>query len=173
MSACRKCLLPAEVPGSEINETGLCAPCRQHLASPPVADEERRREYEADLEQALVACRGEGEYDCLVNLSGGKDSCYLLYKLVRDYRLKVLAFTTDMNVPPVALVVSIPRIAPERIASKQASSNSFSESGSGHDLPVCRRRAGTCWSPTLSSPGPPWTWMTAGRRSPRRAPRAR
>jgi hypothetical protein len=37
-----------------------------------------------------------------VNLSGGKDSCYLLYKLKREYGLNVLAFTTDMNVPDVA-----------------------------------------------------------------------
>ncbi len=55
-----------------------------------------------DLERALEACRGGGEYDCLVNLSGGKDSCYLLHRLKRDYRLNVLAFTTDMNVPDVA-----------------------------------------------------------------------
>ena len=37
-----------------------------------------------------------------MNLSGGKDSCYLLYKLKVEYRLNVLAFTTDMNVPDVA-----------------------------------------------------------------------
>jgi hypothetical protein len=55
-----------------------------------------------DLESTLRNCRGDGDYDCLVNLSGGKDSCYLLYRLAVDYRLRVLAFTTDMNVPPVA-----------------------------------------------------------------------
>ena len=51
---------------------------------------------------ALEDCRGKGEYDCLVNLSGGKDSCLLLHKLKREHGLNVLAYTTDMNVPEVA-----------------------------------------------------------------------
>ena len=37
-----------------------------------------------------------------LNLSGGKDSCYLLYKLKREYGLNVAAFTADMNVPDAA-----------------------------------------------------------------------
>jgi len=37
-----------------------------------------------------------------VCLSGGKDSIYLLHKLKVEYELKVLAFTTDMNIPDVA-----------------------------------------------------------------------
>jgi hypothetical protein len=80
----------------------VCAPCREYLKSDQRPEEQARRAREADLETALQSCRGTGEYDCLVNLSGGKDSCYLVYKLTREYGLKVLAFTTDMNVPPVA-----------------------------------------------------------------------
>jgi hypothetical protein len=50
----------------------------------------------------LDACRGQGEYDCLVCLSGGKDSCYLLHKIKREYGLNVLAFTADVNITDVA-----------------------------------------------------------------------
>jgi hypothetical protein len=90
------------VPGTDLDADGICTFCREYRHDDHTADEEIRRKREADLELALGECRGQGEYDCLVNLSGGKDSCYLVYRLVRDYRLKVLAFTTDMNVPPVA-----------------------------------------------------------------------
>jgi hypothetical protein len=97
-----KCLLPRQAPGAELDEFGLCIFCRRDCGADRARDEQVRRERERDLEQTLLACRGAGPYDCLVNLSGGKDSCYLLYKLVHDYRLRVLAFTTNMNVPEVA-----------------------------------------------------------------------
>jgi hypothetical protein len=102
MKTCRNCLLPQEVAGADIDADGVCAFCREYGRADHSIEEAVRKEREADLETALQACRGQGEYDCLVNLSGGKDSCYLLYKLKHEYGLKVLAFTTDMNVPEVA-----------------------------------------------------------------------
>ena len=102
MKRCRNCLLPAEVPGSDIDASGTCALCRDYRQSTHETDERARAAREADLEATLKQCRGAGEYHCLVNLSGGKDSCYLLYKLKKEYNLRVLAFTTDMNVPDVA-----------------------------------------------------------------------
>jgi hypothetical protein len=103
MRRCIRCLLPQEVPGSNFDESGVCQACREYEHVNHAREEQARAERQADLEKTLRECRGQGEeYDCLVNLSGGKDSCYLLYKLKQDYGLNVLAFTTDMNVPPVA-----------------------------------------------------------------------
>jgi hypothetical protein len=99
---CSRCLLPETVPGADLDAAGVCALCREHSQAAQARQEQVRHEHEADLEKALRECRGQGEYDCLVNLSGGKDSCYLLYRLKRDYGLNVLAFTTNMNVPEVA-----------------------------------------------------------------------
>jgi len=90
------------VPGSDIDASGLCAPCREYARADHSSEEAQRKRREADLEAALGGCRGQGEYDVLVNLSGGKDSCYLLYKLAHEYGMKILAFTTDMNVPAIA-----------------------------------------------------------------------
>ncbi len=102
MTRCRNCLIPAAVPGVRLDATGVCNLCREHAASPRKDDEAARRAREADLEQALRECRGRGEYDCLVPLSGGKDSLYLLYRLKVEYGLRVLAFTTDINIPDIA-----------------------------------------------------------------------
>ncbi len=57
-----------------------------------------------DLENTLRKARGtpDSDYDCLVPLSGGKDSCFLLHKLKHEYGLRVLAFTSDIDLPPAA-----------------------------------------------------------------------
>jgi hypothetical protein len=90
------------VPGADLDKSGVCRACREYDRTNHELKEQIREEREADLEKTLRDIRGQEKYDCLVNLSGGKDSCYLLYKLVKEYGLRVLAFTTDMNVPPVA-----------------------------------------------------------------------
>jgi hypothetical protein len=90
------------VPGADIDAYGVCAHCRAHARTDVAAVARQREERKRDLEEALRDCRGRGEYDVLVCLSGGKDSVYLLHRLKHDYGLKVLAYTVDMNVPDVA-----------------------------------------------------------------------
>ena len=104
MSRCKNCLIPDEVPGVVIGSGGICNLCSDQEGEPDAAvDELARREREADLERALEEARRSGAaYDCVLALSGGKDSLYLLYKLKVEYRLKVLAFTVDINIPPIA-----------------------------------------------------------------------
>jgi len=104
MKRCKKCLLPEAVPDSRIRPDGICGfchapPSEKSLVRPNPAHRE-------DLEQTLNALRKrerkQNEYDCLVPLSGGKDSIYLLYKLKVEYGLKVLAYTTNIDLPDVA-----------------------------------------------------------------------
>lgn len=102
MKKCTKCLLPETVPGSNIGADGICAYCHGlQPASPTVKQNPSNR---MDLEQTLKNCKNlnRGRYDCLVPLSGGKDSIYLLYKLKIEYGLRVLAYTADINLPKVA-----------------------------------------------------------------------
>lgn len=103
MRRCRKCLIPETVPGISLAHD-ICNLCRDRKALAATASkaEESRLRYAADFEQALAECRGQGEYDCLVPLSGGKDSIYLLYRLKVECKLKVLAFTVDINIPALA-----------------------------------------------------------------------
>ncbi|HQZ01458.1 MAG TPA: hypothetical protein PKW99_02300 [Thauera sp.] len=102
MKKCRKCLLPAAVPGADIDASGVCAFCR-NPSSPTLARTAPAGALE-DLEATLRAARNhpDSEYDCIVPLSGGKDSLYLLHRLKIDYGLRVLAFTCDIDLPPVA-----------------------------------------------------------------------
>lgn len=99
---CKNCLLPAIAPGADIDRSGLCFFCRNRSTTPsgaPPSDE-----YKKDLETTLRQARNHpgSEYDCVVPLSGGKDSLNLLHRLKVDYGLRVLAFTCDIDLPPVA-----------------------------------------------------------------------
>jgi len=90
------------VPGSDLDESGMCAFCRNYRPDDEATSAQIRKNREADLESALQTARGQGPYDALVCLSGGKDSLYLLYRAKVEYKLNVLAFTTDANIPEVA-----------------------------------------------------------------------
>lgn len=86
MRRCKLCLLPDSLAGSDFDANGVCLWCREGY--PP---------YQTKGEQALAnKFRGlgthSGKADCLVGLSGGKDSTYALYRLVKHYNLKAEAF---------------------------------------------------------------------------------
>ncbi len=90
---CARCGLASSYPGISFDAHGVCSEC---LAFDGYAD--RARVYfkpEAELARILTPSGPRrGEYDCIALLSGGKDSTYVLGRLV-DMGLKVLAFTLD------------------------------------------------------------------------------
>jgi hypothetical protein len=102
MKKCKNCLLPAKAPGGSQDQRGLCNACRTPDERNRETKEAVRLRHVADLEKALHDCRGKGEYDCLLLLSGGKDSCCLLHKLKVEYGLNVLTLTVEPGVNPLA-----------------------------------------------------------------------
>lgn len=102
MRRCKRCLLPSVVPGARLDSAGICAFCQSYDPGQETRNEAIRQRHAEDLEAALAACRGQGQYDALVCLSGGKDSLYLLHRLKVEYGLNVLAFTTDVDIPRIA-----------------------------------------------------------------------
>ena len=92
---CTRCGLPSNYPGATFDHQGIC-----HYCSKFDAYKERAELYfrsMSDLRGLFNSSRArhpDAEYDCLSLLSGGKDSTYMLSRLV-DMGLKVLAFTLD------------------------------------------------------------------------------
>ena len=82
MRQCVRCLLPQTVPGSDLDEDGVCRTCREYDRTNPALVDQLSKDREADLEKALRDCRGQGEYDCLVNLSGCLESFTLLFPCI-------------------------------------------------------------------------------------------
>jgi len=89
---CSTCVLPETVPGIRFDDDGICSYCRNEDDSITNYDfEGKSREFEELLEeQRRRRIEHNFEYDVLVAVSGGRDSSYVVLKLVRDYGLKVL-----------------------------------------------------------------------------------
>lgn len=79
--------MPASAPGSAFDETGTCSWCRTGFPGyAPLGT--------AALESRLAAVAGKGRSaDCLVAVSGGKDSTFALMSLQSTFGMKVEAFT--------------------------------------------------------------------------------
>lgn len=95
LKRCTRCVLPETIPGIAFDGQGICNYCRQYERSFAEWDklkEEKRLEFEKLLEAAKRLRR---PYDCLIPLSGGKDSTYALYLTKKMYGLNCLAVTFD------------------------------------------------------------------------------
>ena len=91
---CTRCGLPSNYPGAEFDEKGICNYCLSFENYHQKA--EKYFKTPADLQKLLDKSKAEreGEYDCLMLLSGGKDSTYALAQLV-GMGARVLAYTLD------------------------------------------------------------------------------
>jgi hypothetical protein len=84
MKVCNRCVLSETMPHITFDSNGVCNYCRDF----------KKIEYkgEKDLLKLLDQYRNsENKYDCIVTISGGRDSTYTLLKMVKDYKMKVLA----------------------------------------------------------------------------------
>ncbi len=88
LNRCNRCVLPSTTPGIDLDEDGVCRYCRDH--------EPFAVRGEGALLAVLEDAAGKGgEYDCVVIISGGRDSSYALWLLSEHYGLRVLAVHYD------------------------------------------------------------------------------
>ena len=81
---CSRCVLPDCTPNISFDSQGVCNYCHTYQPTKYLGEEA--------LLEALEPFRGSGEkYDCIVGISGGRDSAYVILKLVKDYGMRVLA----------------------------------------------------------------------------------
>lgn len=92
MKSCIKCLLPETHETIEFDEKGTCNICNQHKFKNEKIDWDEKR---IKFNQIIDKYRDKHNYDCIVPFSGGKDSVYTLYKLVREHNLKCLVVSFD------------------------------------------------------------------------------
>ncbi len=87
MKKCVKCGLPETYETIEFDGSGVCNICRQQEFKLEKIDWSNRKKM---LEDLIEQHRGKYDYDCLVPFSGGKDSTFTLYHLIKEYKLKPL-----------------------------------------------------------------------------------
>ncbi len=89
---CSKCVIPETHETILFDSCGACNVCNQHEFKKENIDwESRKREFGELIEEY----RGKYSYDCIVPFSGGKDSTFTLYHLVKEYKLKPLVVQFD------------------------------------------------------------------------------
>ena len=94
LSYCARCGLASNLPGTTFDEEGVCNVCRAYETYANKAEAYFKTPDELRLIVAEMRANRTGNYDCLVMLSGGKDSTYMLYQLCA-LGLKPLVFTLD------------------------------------------------------------------------------
>ena len=97
MEYCKRCLYPANAkPTIIFDEEGICSGCRYHenRAKLEIDWDEREQIFEQIIDEAkkLKKTRGNS-HDCIIPVSGGKDSHYQVWLLKEKYGLNPLLVT--------------------------------------------------------------------------------
>jgi N-acetyl sugar amidotransferase len=87
---CRRCVLPSTKPGLRIDHEGICSACRSVERKRSSIDWEARAYRLQALCDEIRGSNGNG-YECIVPVSGGKDSTYQVYMMSKVYGLRTLA----------------------------------------------------------------------------------
>jgi hypothetical protein len=88
LKRCSKCILPSTYPFITFDADGICNYCKNY--------ERQKFHGKERLEELLAKYRSKsGEPDCLVGLSGGRDSSYGLHMLIKEFGMHPIAYTFD------------------------------------------------------------------------------
>ena len=87
--------MPETQEGLKFDELGICQACQSSEQKIHINWVEREFELRKLLDRAKA--NAGNNYDCIVPISGGKDSVYQLHVLVKVYRMKPLAVTFSHN----------------------------------------------------------------------------
>ena len=95
MNYCKECLYPSVSVLLNIHDDGICSGCRSHKSFLNSPDEFWKKEKK--FQELLNEYKNESYYDCIVPVSGGKDSYYQTHVICKKYNLKPLLITYDGN----------------------------------------------------------------------------
>ena len=94
MKYCMRCCMPESNEGIKFDEMGICQACQSAEQKIHMDWTEREKE----LRTLLDHYKGlNNDYDCLIPISGGKDSTFQLHIITKVYKLKALAVTFSHN----------------------------------------------------------------------------
>lgn len=92
MKSCSRCFLPETHETIAFDGKGVCNICTANTAKQQSIDWASKK---PELDALIEEHRGKFDYDCIVPFSGGKDSTWTLYYLVKEYGIKPLVVRFD------------------------------------------------------------------------------
>src|SRR6266540_696208 len=91
LTYCSRCCMPETSEGMEFDELGICRACRSSEQKMRIDWRARQDALRRMLDEAKA--KAGNNYDCVVPISGGKDSAFQLYLLVKVFGVTPLAVT--------------------------------------------------------------------------------
>jgi len=86
---CTQCILPETFPHISFDDEGVCNYCRNYKKrNAPKTKEEF-------IELMKPYRKNNGQPECIVPFSGGRDSCYSLHIIVNELKMKPITYTYD------------------------------------------------------------------------------
>ncbi len=95
MQYCVRCCTPETEDSTSFDELGICHACQSSEQKMHIDWIEREKALVKILEKAKK--NAKDRYDCLIPISGGKDSTFQIYVLTKIYGMKPLAVTFNHN----------------------------------------------------------------------------
>lgn len=92
---CTRCCVPETQEGVTFDELGICQACRSSEQKIHIDWVKREKQFRKILDTAKA--KSGNNYDCIIPISGGKDSTFQLHVLTKVYGLKPLAVTFSHN----------------------------------------------------------------------------
>ena len=88
MKYCKKCLYPDTKPQLVFNDDGICSACTNRKTKESIDWDKKREEFVKILDK--YSSKDSSNYDCIIPVSGGKDSTYLTYVMKEEFGLNPL-----------------------------------------------------------------------------------
>lgn len=98
MRYCKRCVMPDTRPGIQFNSQGICTGCISYEKRQQIDYKKRFQELEALCEK-YRGMNGSSGYDCLIAVSGGKDSHYQVHVMKEKLGMNPLLVTVEDNFP--------------------------------------------------------------------------
>lgn len=93
MKFCKKCIMPDTRPGISFNLGGVCIACQNN-------EKKKSVNWDARMKELEILCdkyrrKNPGEYDCIIAVSGGKDSHYQVHVMKELMNMNPLLITVE------------------------------------------------------------------------------
>lgn len=89
---CQSCVMPETHETIMFDSEGVCNICRQHEYKREKVDWNKKEKEFTDI---VNSYKGVGAYDCIVPISGGKDSTFILLMMIKKYGVRPLVVSFD------------------------------------------------------------------------------
>lgn len=93
---CTNCVMDTSDPNIKFDVQGVCDQCNDYIANVEPKLDWNRKKIELDAVVKKIKNDGQGhDFDCLLGMSGGVDSSYMLHLAVKELGLRPLVFHVD------------------------------------------------------------------------------